>query len=73
MNNYRDNTFAEQDIYFKTATDVKLILSQKAPMERTHESRIGKALHALGFKIVSKRSEGYDYPRWGYYIVEKGS
>ncbi|HLW42699.1 MAG TPA: VapE domain-containing protein [Flavobacterium sp.] len=73
IGNFREKIVVEQDIHFKTATDIKLILSKHAPGERTHEAKIGKALRALGFKIQSKRTEGYEYPRYGYYIVEKGS
>lgn len=71
IGNFREKVVVEQDIHFKTATDIKLILAQKAPGERTQERNIGKALKSLGFERVSKRANGYDYPIHGYYIVEK--
>ncbi|MCO5258691.1 MAG: DUF6371 domain-containing protein [Crocinitomicaceae bacterium] len=72
IGNYREKINVEQDIHFKTSTDIKLILAQKAPGERTYEAKIGKALKSLGYKRMSKRMIGYEHSIYGYYIVEKG-
>lgn len=71
VNNFIENTFSEIDLYFKTATDIKAVLSEKAPHEKTILNNIGKALKILGYERKTIRKNGFDYPVKGYYIVNK--
>jgi predicted P-loop ATPase len=71
VNNLRENTFYEKDEYFRTATDIKTILAEKAPHEKTILNNIGKALKILGYERKTIRKNGFDHPVKGYYIVNK--
>lgn len=59
------------DHYFKTATDIKMIMTAKAPFEKTNLNNIGKALKKLGYQKQMKRLTDSEYPIYGYLIYEK--
>ena len=55
---------------FQTPTEIRAYIVSKADYKADIRSteKIGKILVQLGFKRVSKRIEGNEYPIWGYIV-----
>ncbi len=60
----------EMGNYFKTATEIKIILAQKYPSEKLNNVvNIGKALNVLGFSRTQEKKD--NIPIKGYYLKYK--
>ncbi len=62
-----DNEFLGE---FLTVSEIQERLSQLSST-KTNNNTLGKALISLGYKKVSKRIQGSNFPKYGYYIIFK--